>query len=422
MARLKIQTPCGLADILEENLKIYQFIEKVCQKAANFYNFKRIETPILEKKELFEKGIGEATEIVEKEMYSFKTKGGDKLCLRPEGTAPIVRAYFQNGMQGLPQPVRLWYFGPFFRHEKPQHGRKRQFWQFGFELLNSADPIAEILILKLFIEILRELKIQDFILEINSIGDENCQPYFKKALTQYFKGKAKSLCQNCREKLGKNVFRILDCKEEKCKIICAQAPQSLDYLCEDCKSHFKKILEYLDELKIPYYLNPHLVRGLDYYCKTVFEIFPKDEERLALIGGGRYDNLGKILFKEKLPAVGGSGGIERIILYLEKKNIKLIKEKKPQVFLAIIGEMAKIKGLEFLDELREEKIKVIDGFGKDSLKSQLRLAEKLGAKFVLILGEKEAREGVVLFKDMEKGKQEIVSLKEAKKRIKKLCH
>ncbi len=415
MSKVKIQTPLGMGDILEQEWEYYGYIEKIASKVARVWHFQRIETPILEFCELFKRGVGEGTDIVEKEMYSLRTKGGDLLCLRPEGTAPVVRAYFENGMESWPQPVRLWYFGPFFRHDKPQANRRRQFWQFGFEILNAKEPILDALILKIFFDIFEELKIEGVNLYLNSIGCENCRPYFKKVLTQYFKTQESSLCQNCKRRLKINPFRILDCKEEKCKIISAKAPQSLDYFCQECKNYFKKLLEILEELKIPYYLDPHLVRGLDYYLGVVFEF---RKEKLELAGGGGYE-LGKIVAKKSLPGVGGAAGVERIVGLLREKNFS-IKRKSPKVFLAVIGEEAKIKGLKIIQEWAKEKIYVMDGIGKESLKSQLRLAEKMGAKYVLILGEKETKEGSVLFKDMEKGKQELISLKVAKNRVKKL--
>jgi len=235
-------------------------------------------------------------------MYSFRTKGGDFLCLRPEGTASIVRAYIENGMYTRPQPLKLWYFGPFFRYEHPQAGRYRQFWSFGFEVLGEKSSVIDAQIIQIFYNILKELKLKDLVVEVNSIGDEQCRPYYKKLLKNYLRSKETSLCADCRKRIKENVLRVLDCKKEKCQAVIAGAPQTLDHLCDECHKHFKQVLEFLDEIEIPYNLNPYLVRGLDYYTKTVFEIFSglsKNSQKAqnALLGGGRYDKLVKLFSK-----------------------------------------------------------------------------------------------------------------------------
>ncbi len=424
---MKFQTPTGMHDLFEEELAYFQKIEKVCQELADFYGYKRIETPILEQTELFERGTGISTDIVEKQMYSFRTKGGDRLTLRPEGTPGIVRAYIQHGMQSLPKPVRLWYFGPFFRHERPQAGRYRQFYQFGFESLGIGDPVIDAEIIQIFYIILKNLGFRDLIIEVNSIGDSQCRPYFKKSLTSYLRAHQSSLCGDCRRRLRKNPLRVLDCKEEKCQRIIRNAPQIVDHLCKECHDHFKSLLEFLDELQLPYILNPYLVRGIDYYTRTVFEIFEQSEEgktQGALAGGGRYDDLVKLLGGKETPASGGAGGVERIANLIKLRTKKPpVKEKVPQVFLAQVGELAKRKGLRLLEEFRKEKIKVVQTFYKDSLTSQLKLADKLNVKYVLILGQREALEGKIIVREMKTGRQKIISMnkvvKEMKKKVKK---
>jgi len=319
----KFQAPTGMHDILPEEQRYFQKIETVCEDIAKFYGFQRIETPILEETELFSRGIGSATDIVGKQMFTLRTKGGDYLTLRPEGTAPVVRAYIEKGMQNLPQPVKLWYFGPFFRYEHPQLGRFRQFWNFGFEALGEENSVLDAQIIQIFYNILRELKLKNLIVEVNSIGDNQCRPYYKKLLASYFRSREAALCLDCRRRLRENPLRILDCKEEKCQPIKAQAPQILDHLCENCHQHFKEVLEFLDELELPYRLNPYLVRGLDYYTKTVFEMVAEDkfsssasaasrvmdessEDKTlgTLAAGGRYDTLVKLLGGREAPAVG----------------------------------------------------------------------------------------------------------------------
>jgi len=442
MKKPKFQTPTGMHDILPEEQKYFQKIYDVCEDIANFYQFQKIETPTLEETELFSRGIGLATDIVGKQMYNLRTRGGDFLTLRPEGTAPVVRAYIQNGMQNLPQPVKLWYFCPFFRYEHPQAGRFRQFWQFGFEVLGEESAVIDAQIIQIFYNILKELKLKDLIVEVNSIGDSQCRPYYKKLLTSYFRSRESALCVDCRRRLRENPLRILDCKEEKCQPVKTHAPQLLDHLCEGCKNHFKKVLEFLDELELPYRLNPYLVRGLDYYTKTVFEIVAEDKSPVpphtadqtieaspegkslgSLAGGGRYDVLVKVLGGKDTPASGGAGGVERIIQLMKQKAIRFPKETKTQIFLAQLGDLAKRKTLRLVEDFKKANIPIAESLGRDSLKVQLKMADKIGIKYTLILGQKEALEDMIIIRDMATGKQEIIKLgktvREMEKRIKK---
>jgi len=422
----KFQSPTGMHDILPEEQKYFQRIYNICTDMAEFYGFKKIETPILEEADLFSRGIGLSTDIVQKQMYSFKTKGDDFLSLRPEGTAPVVRSYIEHGMFNLPQPLKLWYLGPFFRYESPQAGRYRQFWQFGFEILGEKSPVMDVQIIQIFYNILEKIHLKNLIVEINSIGDNQCRPYYKKLLGSYFKSRAQSLCPDCKRRLRENPLRILDCKEEKCQRIKAQAPQMIDHLCEECHNHFKEVLEFLDEIELPYRLNPYLVRGLDYYTKTVFEIYGdtgEDGRQDALVGGGRYDALVKLLGGKDTPAVGAAAGIERIIQVMKTRDIKIPKEgPEAKVFLAQLGELAKRKSLKLFEDFRKAKIPVFESFGRDSLKAQLNRANRLGIKYTLILGQKEALEGTIIIRDMETGKQETAAMekvvREMKKRLK----
>ncbi|MDP2910195.1 MAG: histidine--tRNA ligase [bacterium] len=422
---LKFQIPTGMHDILPEDQKYFKKIYDTVFDIADFYGFGKIDTPILEETELFSKGVGLTTDVVSKEMYTLKTKGGDNLSLRPEWTAPIARSYIENGMQALPQPVKLWYFGPCYRYERPQADRYRQFWQFGFEVLGEKNPVIDAQIIQIFYNILKELKLKNLIVEINSIGDSNCRPYYKKLLSNYYKSRESSLCADCKKRAKDNVLRLLDCKEEKCQPIKTEAPQIIDHLCEECHAHFKEVLEFLDEIELPYNLNSRLVRGLDYYTKTVFEIFfepdsEKKEEiaRSALAGGGRYDKLVKILGGRDTPASGSAAGVERIIKLMKAQEISLGKEAEIQIFLAQLGGLAKRKSLRLLEGFRKSKIKVEESFGRDSLKSQLNRADKVGAKYTLILGQKEALDGVVIIRDMNSGNQEIVKIEQAVVKVK----
>jgi len=424
--RIKFQAPTGMHDILFEEQKYFQRIYDVVYNIADFYGFEKIDTPIVENTDLFSKGIGTATDIVRKEMYNLKTKGGDSLTLRPEWTAPIVRAYIENGMQALPQPVKLWHFGPCFRYERPQAGRYRQFWQFGFEVIGEKSSVVDAQIIQIFYNIFEELKLKDLIIEINSIGDNQCRPYHKKLLSSYFRSREASLCSDCKRRLKENVLRILDCKTEKCISLKEGAPQTLDHLCDECRSHFKGVLEFLDEMEIPYRLNPYLVRGLDYYTKTAFEffsIFKKEESKeyldpLALGGGGRYDKLVKLLGGKESPACGAAAGVERIISLMKEQEIGASKPVETYVFLAQLGDLAKRKSLKILDDFRKAKIRVSESFGRDSLKAQLNRADRIGAKYTLILGQQEALDGSIIIRDMKSGKQETVKLEKAVEAVK----
>src|SRR3989344_2210887 len=402
MSKIKFQNLTGMHDILPEDQVYFQKVQKSVENIANYYSFQKIETPILEQAEVFSKAVGTSTDIVGKEMYTFRTKGGDLVSLRPEGTASIMRSYIEHGMHNLPQPVKFWYIGPFFRYERPQAGRFRQFHQFGFEALGEKNPSIDGQIIQMSYDVLKELGFKNLTIEVNSIGDSECRPYFKKILAGYFKSRRSSLCSDCQRRLKENPLRILDCKEEKCQTVKASAPQIIDHLCKDCHAHFKQVLEFLDELELPYTLNPYLVRGLDYYTKTVFEIVEKGDAGATvgtLIGGGRYDNLAKLLGGRDTPSCGSAGGIERMIALMKARDTKLTK--KPD----------------------GAKIPVAESFSKDSLKSQLRAADKLGIKYVLIFGQKEALENFVTLRDMETGAQKEIKLdkvvKEMQAKIKK---
>src|SRR4030042_1021267 len=424
MSKLKFQAPTGMHDILAEDERYFQKILGFVSAIANFYGFEKIETPILEAAELFTKGVGQATEIVDRQMFILKTKGGDFLALRPEGTAPLVRAYIENGFMNAPQPVKLWYCGPYFRYEHPQAGRFRQFWQFGFENFGEQNAVIDAQMIQIFYNSLHDLKLKNLIGEVNSIGDSQCRPYYKKLLSNYLRSREVGLCSDCRRRLRENPLRVLDCKEEKCHQIISQAPQIIDHLCEVCHRHFREVLEFLDEIQIPYRLNPYLVRGLDYYTKTVFEIFSEVKEdqsvkSLALGGGGRYDSLVKLLGGRDTPACGAACGIERIVECMKQKALKPAKEFEYQIFLAQLGFLAKRKSLKLIEEFRKEKISVAESLGRDSLKAQLARANKIGVKYTLILGQQEALEDKVIIRNMKEGKQDIVKLEKAVKEMAK---
>ena len=399
---------------MPEDQVYFKRVQKVVESVANSYTFDKIETPILEFAEVFQKAVGDDTDIVGKEMYTFRTKGGDMVCLRPEGTAAVMRSYLEHGMHNMPQPVKLWYIGPFFRYERPQAGRFRQFHQFGFEAIGEANPSIDSQIIQMSYDVLKELGFKNLTIEVNSIGDSECRPYFKKILTSYFKSRKSSLCSDCQRRLKENPLRILDCKEEKCQRVKAGAPQIIDHLCEKCHAHFKEVLEFLDELELPYTLNPYLVRGLDYYTKTVFEIVETSEDGKSLgslSGGGRYDNLSKVLGGRPVAGCGSAAGIERIITLMKTREMKTGKPtEEPKIFLAQLGQLAKRKGMKLFEEFRDAKIPVAESFSKDSLKAQLRTANKMNIKWVLIFGQKEALEDFITLRDMDTGTQKEIKL------------
>ncbi len=430
------QSPRGIKDILPADYLYYDYIIQQARKIFPFYGFKRMEPPLLEKAALYQRGVGTHTEVVEKEMYLLRTKDtGEFLALRPEYTAGIVRAYIENGMSNLMQPVKLYSFGPVFRHEKPQAGRYRQFYQLNLEAIGEEDPILDgeiILAAKVFLESLG-FKSSHLRLKINSIGCSQCRPLYKKALKKYFSKHKKEIGPLGRKHLKENPLHLLDCKDERCRRFQEDAPPSLDYLCPDCKEHFKKLLEILGSLNIPYVLDKTLVRGLDYYTKTVFEFVEEEQENdtmnheernkksLSLAGGGRYDDLVSVLGGPATPAVGVAFGVERIIEALKKKG-KTIDFSRPKIFFVQIGDTAQRKAITLLESFRRNNIPLAESLGKSSLRAQLRNADRLGVDYTLILGQKEVLDDMIILRDMRSGIQELLPLETIVSVIKKRLH
>ncbi len=412
-------------DILPEDQKYWRYILKKAESLIEYYGFERIDTPVLESVDLFIRSVGETSDIIDKEIYTLKTKGGDVLALRPEGTAPTVRAYLERGMTVRPHPVKLYYQGPMFRHDEPQAGRYRQFHQLGLETIGDSSEAVDAELIFLAYKLLDSIGLDSFVVNINSLGDQNCRPQYLKALRDYYKNRSKKLCAACKIRMKDNVLRLLDCKEEECKELAKEAPQMMDFLDESCKVHFKRVLEFLDEAKVPYILNPFLVRGLDYYTRTVFEFLPEENagSQSTLIAGGRYDKLIEQLGGTKTPAAGWAMGFERIILAMKEKNISVPDIKpKTKVFLVQLGDAPKRKSLPLIESFRKAGIEAKSSLGRDNIKSQLRIANRLGVKFALIFGQKEALEGTVILREMNTGVQETIQLAkivdEVKKRLK----
>ena len=417
-----VQSPRGMHDVFADEELYWERIKSVAMNLSKFFNFSKIDTPILEYADLFKKTSGEGTDVVEKEMYTLKTKGGDFLALRPEFTPSIARAYLQHGLSRLGQPQKLHHFGPVFRHDRPQLGRFRQFSQFGFDIIGGVnDPIYDAQIILMLMGLLEELGVKNVSLKINSIGCRVCRPAYKKQLQNFFKSKEDVLCSDCVKRLKVNPLRLLDCKNEVCVKIKSEAPNFLDKLCLTCSSHFKGVLEYLEELQISYVLDHQLVRGLDYYNRTVFEIFVDGEgtDIGAVGGGGRYDYLMETLGSHLTPAVGVSCGAERIIMAMKAQNVKLPLKPLKRIYLMHAGDSAKKRALKLMKELWMQGIPISESLAKESLRAQLKSADKEGMPFALILGQKEIYENSVILRDMRTGLQENIPLDRIVTEIKK---
>ena len=404
--------PKGMRDLIGEEYYFFQGFFEKAQEVAMYYGFKPIDTPMLEHEYIFTSGIGEGTDIVDKEMYTLRTKGGDHLALRPEFTAGIMRSYIENGMGNQPQPVMFYAYGPAFRHDNPQKGRYRQFYQFDMEILGSEKSILDALIIKTTLTIINESGAPSTSIELNSIGCKECRPGYVRELVNYYKKHLNVLPAVDRERLKTNPLRILDSKEEKTRELNEGAPESVSFLCPACKKHFKEVLEYLEEMEVPYNLNKNLVRGLSYYSRTVFEVVAPMEEGgtpMAIAGGGRYDYLGKQLGSKKdIPAIGVALGVDRLIAmpWYNKHTPRIIK--KPKVYFIQLGIEAKLKSLNIIEILRKAHIPMSQALSKDSLGAQLAMAEKSGAPYTIIFGQKEAIEHSVIVRNMATRSQETV--------------
>ena len=421
----ELAAPKGMRDLMNEEYYAFQGFFEKAQEVAVYYGFKPIETPMLEQEDLITGGIGRGTDIVDKEIYTLKTKGGDHLALRPEHTAPLMRAYIEHGMQNMPQPVMFYQYGPVFRHDKPQRGRYRQFWQFDVDCLGSDKSIMDALVIKTGISILEEAGASGLSIDINSIGDKECRHIYLKELTSYYRKNLGNLPSIDRERLKNNPLRILDSKEEKTVTINEGAPDSISYLCASCKKHFKEVLEYLEEMGIPYNLNKNLVRGLSYYSRTVFEIKGESGEEgslpLALAGGGRYDYLARqVGGKRDVPAVGMSIGVDRIVSAAWYKKLSPRILKKPKMYFIQLGADAKLKSLNVIEILRKAHIPIAQSLSKDSLGSQLAIAERLSIPYAIIFGVKESLENTAIVRDMASRSQETVKLEKLLEYLKNL--
>ncbi|OGO01113.1 MAG: histidine--tRNA ligase [Chloroflexi bacterium RBG_13_53_26] len=413
------KAPRGTQDILPEDQNHWRVVEAKATEVCRLFQYKRIDTPIFEQTELFLRGVGEGTDIVEKQMYTFEDRGGDRITLRPEGTAPICRAYIEHGMHNQPQPVRLYYTGPIFRYERPQKGRMRQHHQFGVEAIGSSDPVFDAQVIDLAWRFYRSLGLKGLTLQLNSIGCSDCRPDYLAALGYYYSDHVNNLCPDCSMRRLRSPLRLLDCKNASCQDTVTGAPRILDYLCQPCGSHFEELKGYLDKRRIGYELNPYLVRGLDYYTRTVFEIQPAEVRgQSAIGGGGRYDNLIEQLGGRPTPAVGFATGLERIIMNLQNQGIRSedvwVGRK---VFVVYADEAGKREVLAIAATLQDNNISATFTSGDYSLKSQMRQAGSSGSPWVIVVGQDEVSKDSVVLRNMAKGTQEETSLGNAIKQI-----
>ena len=407
------KAPRGTFDILPEEQSYWTYVEQKAVSLCHLYGYQPLTTPIIEDAQIFTKAVASGTDIVDKEMYVFKDRSGQELALRAEGTAPVCRAYLEHGLFNLPQPVKLYYMGPAFRYERPQSGRYRQHHQFGFEALGEADPALDAEVIQMARQFFHSLGITRLSIQLNSIGCSLCRPGYLQVLREHYSGYLETVCSDCNTRLGRNPLRVLDCKQASCQEIAVTAPKISDYLCLECQSHFRSVQKYLEAMDIPFQLNPRLVRGLDYYTRTVFEIEPGEKGgQSTLGGGGRYDDLIEELGGKPTPAVGFAAGLERIILNLKKQKPDIPALPGPEVYISCLEEAAKIEAMRTAAELRTAGIAAITATGDKSLKSQLRQANSLGIAHVLIIGKEEISRRSVTFRDMSSGEQKTIPLSE----------
>lgn len=425
ITQFPVNKPRGTQDILPDQQMYWEYVVETAKSFFYGWNFQRIDTPLFEETALFTRGVGEETDMVSKEMFELKSRGSAAYALRPEGTAPVARAFIEHGMRSWPQPVKLFYVGPFFRYERPQKGRWRQLHQFGVEVFGSTSAVTDAELMFLTYLLLKRLGLEQVELQVNSLGQSEEREAYIKLLKEHYRRNRQKLCKDCKERLVKNPLRLLDCKEEKCQQLASTAPRLLDHLTEESHKHFEEVLRLLDELGVSYVVKPSLVRGLDYYTHTVWEFVTKTVAEgapsLTLSAGGRYNGLVKLLGGKDTPGVGFASGVERIIDQLKIEGVELTVADRPQVFIAQLGQRAKREALLLSQILQEARVPFASSLDRDGMQAQLRSADRVGAKWALIIGQKEAIDKTVIFRNMESGMQEVVPqdkvVEELKKRL-----
>ena len=401
----------GTKDVLPKDVHKNQYIEATALDIASKFGYKEIRTPVFEHTELFQRGVGDTTDVVQKEMYTFDDKGGRSITLRPEGTAGAVRSYLENGLCNEALPQKVCYLISCYRYEKPQAGRLREFHQFGVECFGSASPLADAEIIALAKSLFDTLGVKDLSLEINSIGCPTCRAEYHKALKEYFSSRKDELCNTCKSRLDRNPMRILDCKSPICHEIAEGAPVVIDYLCDECKEHFENVQKYLKAQNIEYTINPQIVRGLDYYTKTVFEfVSNKIGAQGTVCGGGRYDGLVEELGGQHTPSLGFAMGIERLMLLMEAQGCEFPEAEKPDLFIVALGEKATLKAVEIAKDMREEGFSALLDLNQRSVRAQMKYADKLGAKFNVVIGDNEVEAKTAKLKNMQTGEETEINL------------
>lgn len=415
----KYNLPRGTFDILPDVSYKWEYLINVFKDTAKLFNFKEIVTPIFEEADLFERSSGETSDIVQKEMYKFTDKKGRVFALRPEGTAPVVRSFVENSLGSQVGIQKLFYTGPMFRYDRPQKGRYRQFYQYGVEAIGSNNPYIDAEVIALFYTFVQKLGLTDFEVEINSVGNEAVAERYDQALAEYFQPHKEELCHDCQARLDKKPRRLLDCKVKTCQAIGKNAPVMLDYLDEECSTHFEQVKKYLDQFQVPYKVNPKIVRGLDYYTHTAFEFLNhKLGAQNAIGAGGRYNGLVEQIGGKALPGIGFAGGFERLLLSMELENLYSGEELTPEVYIVVIGEKAQARLAQIISLLRHDNISVEFDPDKTSLKAQMKAADKIKAKYAVILGEDELERGVVTLKYLQERKQVDIAISELSALIK----
>ena len=411
--------PRGTKDILPDTVGDWNYVEGEIRELCRRFGYSEIRTPIFEHTELFQRGIGEGTDVVDKEMYTFTDRGERSITLRPENTASAVRAYLQNKLSAQSNLVKLLYIGSMFRYDRPQAGRMREFHQFGVEALGEANPAVDAEVILLAMNLLEGLGLKDLELSINSVGCPKCRSKYRTMLQDFFRDKLDDLCEDCRSRFERSPLRILDCKKDSDKPYMADAPKITDCLCEECADHFAKLKELLSSAGISFNHDPRLVRGLDYYTKTAFEIkYPPLGAQSAVAGGGRYDGLIEEMGGNPTPAVGFATGLERLLLALESQNLLPKKNRSVDAYVVALGEAAQAEGFKLLNSLRQQGLSAAMDFAGRSMKAQMKQANKLGARYSVILGEDEIAEGVVMLRSMEDSSQDKVPMDQVAEKIK----
>ena len=401
----------GTKDVLPSEVYKNQYIEATCLTVAENFGYKEMRTPVFEHTELFQRGVGDTTDVVQKEMYTFDDKGGRSITLRPEGTAGAARSFLENGLSNEALPQKICYLTSCYRYEKPQAGRLREFHQFGIECFGATSPLADAEMIALAKQIFDELGVKDLHLELNSIGCPTCRAEYHKALKEYFASRVDELCDTCRDRLDRNPMRILDCKSPVCSEIAKDAPVVLDYLCDECKENFEKTKSYLDAMNIEYIVNPQIVRGLDYYTKTVFE-FVADSigAQGTVCGGGRYDGLIEELGGQHTPSLGFGMGLERLQLVMEAQGCEFPEPSRPDLFIVAMGDKATLKAVEIAKDMRDEGYSVVYDLNGRSLRAQMKYADKINAKYNVVIGDNEVDTKSAVLKNMATGEQSNISL------------